>query len=666
MQTKSLEKNNLVLLIFIFGAFLFYNQSCDGVVFLEYINLKFFDNQTSSETYFTVQLVNETAQNRFCYFTISDSYFDVYESKYLFYTYFPRTARTIIQQLLIFYIVFKIIIKNRNDFEFKNIFEIKFVLVYLIGLILSYSLISNTTNFFSEQLMLNIFIIFSFSKSIVAFLAAKTRNSSFLILLLMCYPFTSTGLGIPWFYDFIIYYVLFLIIQNQSQYLKNKKLIFLTFALSASILHPLVNSPSLETLIVEKKITVNENNINQLLDSEYTYLEAADLESIIYSQGQLSNDEFELEVYDLSRNVKEVTYPHRWKYMVSPMPDTKFHLPALIWYLALLVLFFDITNTFKNSDKFEIRNILQKAANVLIFYQLLSLFFGVNKFFNSFSNLFFLNRNSELITFGEIQTWRGVADHYEVFSNFQVFCFFFFMINYFLNKNIKNFIFIFFPILTAVLSQSRWSVLVIFLILFLLLFLNAKKYLIELTSLIIFTTLVLQFVPVFERSDPFFDINTNRDYQSISLEESNDLIGFEIISDPLNRTAPWTMFYEGYKPDVLSFIFGNGPGAYLNLVKNTDAEITSGPHSSVLQILNKFGLLNLLVLVFFLIRYVFNIMKTKLSFYSFIFAIVIGLLISFEIKTDSLMIMDGVYIFGFNLVLIYLIGKLFEERIQKL
>ena len=56
-------------------------------------------------------------------------------------------------------------------------------------------------------------------------------------------------------------------------------------------------------------------------------------------------------------------------------------------------------------------------------------------------------------------------------------------------------------------------------------------------------------------------------------------------------------------------------------------------------------------------------MKTKLSFNSFVFAIVIGLLISFEIKTDSLMIMDGVYIFGFNLVLIYLIGKLFEERI---
>ena len=54
MKTKGLEKNNLVLLIFIFGVFLFYNQSCEEFVFLEYINLKFFDNQTSSETYFTV------------------------------------------------------------------------------------------------------------------------------------------------------------------------------------------------------------------------------------------------------------------------------------------------------------------------------------------------------------------------------------------------------------------------------------------------------------------------------------------------------------------------------------------------------------------------------------------------------------------------------------
>ena len=52
-----------------------------------------------------------------------------------------------------------------------------------------------------------------------------------------------------------------------------------------------------------------------------------------------------------------------------------------------------------------------------------------------------------------------------------------------------------------------------------------------------------------------------------------------------------------------------------------------------------------------------------MEFEKFYFILSVGLLISFEIKTDSLMIMDGVYIFGFNLVLISLIGKLFEERI---
>ncbi|GIR20574.1 hypothetical protein CM15mP35_08350 [bacterium] len=70
MKTKKFRKNNLVLLIFIFWGFPFYNQSCDGVVFLEYINLKFFDNQTSSETYFTVQLVNETSKQILLFYNI--------------------------------------------------------------------------------------------------------------------------------------------------------------------------------------------------------------------------------------------------------------------------------------------------------------------------------------------------------------------------------------------------------------------------------------------------------------------------------------------------------------------------------------------------------------------------------------------------------------------
>jgi hypothetical protein len=61
--------------------------------------------------------------------------------------------------------------------------------------------------------------------------------------------------------------------------------------------------------------------------------------------------------------------------------------------------------------------------------------------------------------------------------------------------------------------------------------------------------------------------------------------------------------------------------------------------------------------------YILKITKNIWSLKSFAFILSVGLLISFEIKTDSLMIMDGVYIFGFNLVLISLIGKLYEERV---
>ena len=61
--------------------------------------------------------------------------------------------------------------------------------------------------------------------------------------------------------------------------------------------------------------------------------------------------------------------------------------------------------------------------------------------------------------------------------------------------------------------------------------------------------------------------------------------------------------------------------------------------------------------------YILKITKNIWSLKNLAFILSVGLLISFEIKTDSLMIMDGVYIFGFNLVLISLIGKLYEERV---
>ena len=676
MNIKNFRKSNILLILFTLSAIFTYYRLCEGFAIAEYLNLKYFNTQNDTDAFFVVQLINETSQNRFCYFTVSDSYFDIYESRYLLYTYFPRFDRIILQQVIILLLIFKILLNKISINEIKQIINIKFFTIYLVGVYFSQFLINNTTNFFENTSMFWIFVVFSFFKCVIAFLCTFSRHSSLIILALMCFPFISTGLGLPWFYDFVIFYIIFLVSKNKSYYFSNKAFITVIVLSILSLINPILNSPSLEQSIIERSIYVEQEEIDSLISTQNTYLEKKDLESIIEVQNQYSDEELKIEIYDLSRNLKDVTYPHRWKFMVAHLPDAKFHFPALIWFLSLIVLLFDIFNFIKTEKKQVIKKTIQKISNILIFYQLFSLFFGLNIFFNSFSNLFFLNRNSELLTLGEIQTWRGITDHYEIFSNFQVFCFCLYLINFYYNKSNRNFIFILFSIFTTALSQSRWSVLVVAMVLIILFATNYskhKKYLIILT---IFLILIIQFIPVFDRTDPFFETHPNKDYENIGVEAINDGVdkdqkyveavkyNFEFITDRLNRTAPWVMFYEGYKPNINSFLFGHGPGAYLNIVKNSDSYITSGPHSSVLQILNRFGILTLFVLLYFIYLFIKKIITRESRFQSFLMIILIILMLSFEIKTDTLMLMDGVYIFGFNIVIINLFVKLLSSNIS--
>ena len=670
VNIKYFRKSNIALALLTLTAIFYYYRLCESIALLEYLNLKYFNNQNESDAFFVIQLINETSQNRFCYFTVSDSYFDIYESKYLLYTYFPRFDRIILQQVVLLFLIFKILLNKISVNEIKKIINIKFFSVYLVGVYFSQFLINNTTNYFEDISMFRIFVVFSFFKCIIAFLCIDNRQSSFVILALICFPFISTGLGLPWFYDFVIFYIIFLVLKNKSYYLSNKSFLAVVVLIIFSLINPILNSPSLEQSIIERSIYVEQEEIDSLVSSQDTYLERKDLESIIEIQNEYSDEELKIEVYDLSRNLKDVTYPHRWKFMVSHLPDAKFHFPALVWLLSLIVLLFDIFNIIKNEKKDELKKTIQKISNILIFYQLFSLFFGLNIFFNSFSNLFFLNRNSELLTLGEIQTWRGITDHYEIFSNFQVFCLCFYLINFYYSKSNKNFIFILFSLLTTVLSQSRWSVLVIFFILLILLLSNLYTNKLSLTFPILFLILLVQFVPVFDRGDPFFEIHPTKDYQNVGVEGTDELqevveaveYGFEFITDPLNRTAPWTMFYKGYKPTTTSFLFGHGPGAYLNIVKNSDSSITSGPHSSVLQILNRFGILTILILLYFLYSFIRKITLRESRSRSFLLITITILMLSFELKTDTLMLMDGVYIFGFNLVIINLLENMLSNK----
>ena len=130
-----------------------------------------------------------------------------------------------------------------------------------------------------------------------------------------------------------------------------------------------------------------------------------------------------------------------------------------------------------------------------------------------------------------------------------------------------------------------------------------------------------------------------------------------MISARLNRTLPWAMFASGYNPSSTELIFGHGTGAYLNIIKFTERSIASGPHSMLLQVVNKFGLIGLLIFTIYIFRYFKYLVQDMNLNNAFKTFIVFSLLFSLELKTDSIMLADGVVIFLFNIIL----GILFKR-----
>ena len=358
-----------------------------------------------------------------------------------------------------------------------------------------------------ETLFYNLtFLTFSILKAFIAFIYLKQQKSYMKLFILCLFPLFSSGFGISWMFDFMIYFFLFNSILEKRIDFKNKNILIFFFVISLSLLSPLLNTPSLETQIIENPNEYKNiiNNVN-FEDSKNTYLERKDIALLNENIYQLNDDEINKEVVNLSRNLKDVNYPNRWGIMVSFLPDIQYYFPSFVWYLNFLILFLFFINKIKTMKFTDLKDEIQTGSNMLIFYPLLSIFTGINYFFNSLSEfLFFLTRKSEMIDFGEIQTWRGINTHYEIFSNLQLFCFCFFIMNFYLNRSFKNFIFIIISCSTALLSQSRLTALVLFILLFLLVFSFFKKYKIELILLTISVIVIFQFIPIFERQEPFF------------------------------------------------------------------------------------------------------------------------------------------------------------------
>ena len=580
----------------------------------------------------------------------------------LFKIYLPRVSRVILQQVLLF-LFFTYVLMGKSDI--KNILKglnNQFIPFTVFGAFISYFVISIYVNF-EENIYIYVFIAFSILKSFIIY-SYSVNNSFHLRLFILClFPFFSTGYGIPWFFDFLLYYFLFNYFKKHKFYKRNVIFILFCCALILSFISPILNSPSLETSIIN-----NPSELEIIVDNvdfenyRKTYLERKDIRYLKNNINDLNNSEIKSTVINLSKNLKDVDYPNRWNIMVSFLPDFKYHIPSALWYLVSIFLFFEVFYSIKLSNINELKTELNRSANILIFYPMLSIFLGISNFFNSFSELiFFLTRRAELLTFGEIQTWRGINTHYEVFGNLQLFSLCFFLLNYYFNRSSKNYLYIIFSITSTLLSQSRFNTLVLIILLFIVVIIFYKNYAKELVIIILITSVIFQTIPTFDRDEPFFIDKDTSSEVILSEDVIKSEYGFEFISDRLNRTLPWTMFASGYKPSTIDLLFGHGTGAYLNIIKLTERKLASGPHSVLLQVLNKFGIFGLVLLAYSILKLllsrVFSV-DTNLRIVIFLLA---SLLFSLELKTDSLMLADGVMIFLFNLLNISLLLKINDK-----
>ena len=656
------KKYKLSLPVFLLFTVLFLSQ-CDQFFLLEYLKLKLINLDSFRTNEIRTQFIAESNNGRFCYLTVSEIIFNQSGSVELLKIYFPRMARVIIQQILIIFVISKILFDKKH--QTRDIFAnySTFFVITLIGAAINYFVVSIYVNFEGITYTL-IFLFFTVFKSYIIFQFLNSTKNHFKLFVLCLFPFFSTGFGINWMLDFLVYYFLYQVINNFNKFYINKYFLLSLMVLLFSLISSFDLSPSIETQI--KKAPANLNQIVDNIDFENdksTYLEREDIRYLKENYQSIDLQDFNNKVDTLSRNLKGTDYPNRWGIMVSFLPDTIYHIPSFIWYLTLTFLFTQLIKQIRESDINEIKKIVSSVSNLLTLYPILSIFLGISVFFNSMSEFFFfLTRNSEILNFGEIQTWRGINSHYEIFSNLQLFIFCFMLLNYFLNKSVKNYLFILIPCASLMLSQSRFTTLVFFVILGITFINFGKKYLKEFIVIFIILILTFQAIPTFDRTEPFFVEPT--DPNVITTKQVN-IYNFKPLSDRLNRTVPWTFFLSGYQPNNVELIFGHGTGAYLNIVKLTDEKPVSGPHSLIFQILNKFGLLGIVVFLSVYLLFIKHVIRRKNLLIQLYLMGILILLLGLEIKTDSIMLVSGVAIFYFNFLLGFLFEKIYSLEIEK-
>ena len=266
------------LLIFIAIAstpyFLF---DCNNFVFFEYFKFKLSSIESFNLLKINTQFVSNTNQNLFCYLTVSEVITNQSGDPELLKIYLPRISRVILQQVLLF-LFFSYVLIGKSDIksilkELNN----QFIPITGFGAVVSYFVVSIYVNF-EENIYIYVFIAFSILKSFIIY-SYSVNNSLHLKLFILClFPFFSTGYGIPWFFDFLLYYFLFNYFKKHKFYKRNVIFTLFCFSLILSFISPILNSPSLETSIIN-----NPSELDIIVDNvdfenyRKTYLERKDI-----------------------------------------------------------------------------------------------------------------------------------------------------------------------------------------------------------------------------------------------------------------------------------------------------------------------------------------------------------------------------------------------------
>ena len=178
------------------------------------------------------------------------------------------------------------------------------------------------------------------------------------------FPFLSTGYGITWLIDFLLYYFLFNYLKKYKFYKRNLIFILFCFSIVLSFISPILNSPSIETSIIN-----NPSEFETIIDnvdfenSKKTYLERKDIRDLREKIKDLDNSEARSTVINLSKNLKNTNYPNRWNIMVAYLPDAKYHIPSALWYLLSIFLFFELLYFIKLSNIDELKREIEEMKN---------------------------------------------------------------------------------------------------------------------------------------------------------------------------------------------------------------------------------------------------------------------------------------------------------------